>query len=134
MIIHLQLSAMGGSQDVFRSQQSATAESIRVGQVEEQGDVPGELLLLGNISVKDISIGAARVACDNPPEDREVLEEGRGLPDRRHSLPIYRSNVLAEGSPEDGAQNDQSYSHFGSRMISIDTATCPQLTKHYTDG
>lgn len=110
---YLQLSTVSGCQDVFRGDQGAATESVGVRQMEEQCHIPRELLLLGDISVKDKSIRPVGVAGDDPPEDGEGVEERRGLPDRCHSLPVNGSNLLSQGSSKDGAQNDQSNSHFG---------------------
>ena len=103
---------MGSSQDPLGSDQGASAESVGLSQVEEETDSPGELALRRRGAVQDESIGAVRVAGDDPAEDGEVIQECRGLPDRSHSLPLDGTD-LGEGGAEEGAQENGKHFHGG---------------------
>lgn len=93
---------MGRGEDPLIGKQSASAESVGVGQVEQKSDVPGELILSGQVTAQNKSICPIRIAGDDPAEDGEVLQEGRSLPDGGHILPINGTNSVGYSCAKKG--------------------------------
>lgn len=90
---YLHLRAVGSGQDIIGSDQGASAESIDLLQMEDETDHPGELLFLRWSSTPDESIVLINVAGQETPQNWEVQQECRRLPNRSDLSPHDWSNI-----------------------------------------
>lgn len=64
---------MSGSENPLLVEQSTSAKSVGIRQMEEQANAGGELALSSSRSAQHESVALIRVAGDDPTEDREVV-------------------------------------------------------------